>query len=163
MFALNVGLQGVQPLGAETGLADPLKTVAAISSLIDAGHGQGFTFRLSSDFTELARLRRELRNSDVSPMFDPQAGRSQDPWRKYGRILEYQGSDVSFEHGERARFRIEIPTPFGGADTDGLATCEAAGNVPFGIGIRSVGQCTGKEAQSQIILVAVRTDSRSKG
>ena len=37
MFALNVGLQGVQPVGSETGLADPLRTVQAISTLLEAG------------------------------------------------------------------------------------------------------------------------------
>ncbi|WP_373505004.1 hypothetical protein [Aestuariivirga sp.] len=76
MYALNVGLQGVQPLGAETGLADPLKTVTAISALIQSGAEMGLTFQTSSDFAELARLRKRLRDSDVSPMFDPQASRS---------------------------------------------------------------------------------------
>ncbi|WP_421695418.1 hypothetical protein [Aestuariivirga sp.] len=73
---MNIGLQGVQPFGGDTGLVDPLRTVQAITSLIEAGKDQGFSFRLSSDFTELARLRQQLRNSDVSPMFDLQTGRS---------------------------------------------------------------------------------------
>ena len=61
MYALNVGLQGVQPLGAETGLADPLRTVMAISNLIAAGTEQGLSFHISTDFAGLARERRRLR------------------------------------------------------------------------------------------------------
>lgn len=76
MYALNIGLQGVQPVGGDTGLVDPLRTVQAINSLIEEGREQGFGFRLSSDFGELARQRQTLRHSDVSPMFDPQTGRS---------------------------------------------------------------------------------------
>ena len=76
MYALNFGLQGVQPIGIDTGLADPLRTITAISNLIRQGTDQGFSFRLNTDFAELARLRQELRSSDISPMFDPQACRS---------------------------------------------------------------------------------------
>ena len=64
------------PLGLDTGLVDPLKTVTAISSLIQAGADMGFSFNVSSDFGELARLRKHLRDSDVSPMFDPVSCRS---------------------------------------------------------------------------------------
>lgn len=70
MYALNVGLQGVQPLSLGTGLTDPLRTVSAISSLISSGAEAGFTFNISSDFAELAKLRKHLRNGEVSPMFD---------------------------------------------------------------------------------------------
>ena len=76
MYALNVGLQGVQPLGAETGLADPLKTITGVSTLIQSAAEMGLTFQTSSDFAELVRLRKRLRDSGVSPMFDPQASRS---------------------------------------------------------------------------------------
>ncbi len=76
MYALNVGLQGVQPLGAETGLADPLKAVSAISGLIQSAAEAGLSFNISTDFAELSRQRKRLRNSDVSPIFDLQAGRS---------------------------------------------------------------------------------------
>ena len=58
MYALNVGLQGVQPVGADTGLADPLRTVVAISTLLEAGAEQGLSFHISSDFAGLARERR---------------------------------------------------------------------------------------------------------
>ena len=70
MFALGVGVQGSVPLGSATGLADPLQTVLAISALIQAGQGMGYTFRISSDFAEFAELRQALRQSEVSPMFD---------------------------------------------------------------------------------------------
>ncbi|MCB1381112.1 MAG: hypothetical protein KDK89_22495 [Alphaproteobacteria bacterium] len=76
MFALGIGLQGAQPLQPGSGLTDPLKTVTAISGLIDAGREAGFDFLQSSDFTELSRQRKMLRNSDVSPMFDPTTNRN---------------------------------------------------------------------------------------
>lgn len=76
MYAVNVGLRGVQPLSSGTGLADPLKTVTAISVTLAAAEAQGFTFTMSSDFAELARQRKRLRNSDVSPMFDLTACRT---------------------------------------------------------------------------------------
>jgi hypothetical protein len=106
MFALNVGLQGVQPLGAETGLADPLKTVTAISGLIEAGHRQGLSFRLSSDFAELVRLRRELRNSDISPMFDPQAGRSLSERGFWMSVADRDGKTVGLQ-----AFRLDDADP----------------------------------------------------
>ena len=106
MFALNVGLQGVQPLGTDTGLADPLKTVAAITSLIDAGTEQGFAFRLSSDFTELVRLRREIRNSDVSPMFDPQAGRSLNERGFWMSVADRDGKTIGLQ-----AFRLDDADP----------------------------------------------------
>lgn len=71
MFAWKLGIQGIQPLGSGTGLTDPLKTVTAVSSTISAAAELGFSFNVSSDFAELVKLRRELRKSDVSPMFDP--------------------------------------------------------------------------------------------
>jgi hypothetical protein len=76
MFALKVGMQGVLPLNSDTGLADPLKTVEAISSLIQAGTELGFSFNVSSDFADFARQRKRLRGGDVSPMFDLAASRT---------------------------------------------------------------------------------------
>jgi hypothetical protein len=76
MFALNIGMQGVQPLGASTGIADPLKAVTAISTLLGQGADHGFSFQVSSDFSELQRLRKQLRGDDVSPMFDLAASRA---------------------------------------------------------------------------------------
>ena len=70
MYAVNVGLRGVQPLSSGTGLTDPLKTVNAISDILKAAEAQGFNFSISNDFSELSRQRKHLRNSDVSPMFD---------------------------------------------------------------------------------------------
>lgn len=70
MFALNTGMHGAQLPFAPSGLSDPLKTVTAVSSLIAAGAEAGFTFAVSSDFAELSRQRRKLRDSGVSPMFD---------------------------------------------------------------------------------------------
>ena len=75
MYALSVGLLGAQPLPAGLGLTDPLRTVEAISGLIASGKTAGLTFHLSNDFSELARLRLTLRESSVSPMFDPAANR----------------------------------------------------------------------------------------
>ena len=75
MYAVNVGLRGVQPLSSGTGLKDPLKAVSAIASTIAAAEELGFTFTTSNDFAELARLRKQVRNSDVSPMFDATASR----------------------------------------------------------------------------------------
>lgn len=76
MFAWNVGTQGIKPLNASTGLTDPLKTVNAVSSMIAAASELGLSFTFSSDFSELARRRKALRNSEVSPMFDPAASRN---------------------------------------------------------------------------------------
>ena len=55
MYALNTGVQGVMPLAAEAGLADPLRTVTAVSTLIAALADQGLSLHISSDFAELAR------------------------------------------------------------------------------------------------------------
>ena len=76
MYALNIGFGGVQPLGADTGLADPLRTTMAIAGLIRQGAEAGLKFRLGTEFGQLSRLRQELRNSDVCPLFDPQLSRS---------------------------------------------------------------------------------------
>ena len=76
MFAVGVGLQGAQPLSSTVGLADPLKTVTAVSSLISEGAAAGFNFETSNDFTEFARHRKLLRQGDVSPMFDLTASRN---------------------------------------------------------------------------------------
>jgi hypothetical protein len=76
MFALNLGIQGSQPLFAGSGLTDPLRTVSAISTMISAGQELGYHFSTSSDFSELARVRKAARMSSVSPMFDPAACRS---------------------------------------------------------------------------------------
>lgn len=70
MFALNSGMQGAQPLFAPAGLADPLKTVTAVSALLAAAAEAGFTFSISSDFSELSRQRKILRGNEISPMFD---------------------------------------------------------------------------------------------
>lgn len=78
MFALGIGLKDAHPLVAAAGLRDPLKTVAAASMLIEAGAEMGFRFNVSNDFTDLARQRRLLRNSDVSPMFDAATSRNLD-------------------------------------------------------------------------------------
>lgn len=65
------GLQDVLPSAPDLGLADPLKIVNTIADLLRHGAARGLAFRLSSDFAEFARLRRELRGSAVSPLFDP--------------------------------------------------------------------------------------------
>ena len=38
MLELGIGIQGAKPIVSGSGLADPLGTVKAISSLIEAGH-----------------------------------------------------------------------------------------------------------------------------
>ncbi len=76
MFASNAALHGMPTLSVGAGLADPLRTVSAISSLIAAGKELGLEFHLSTDFAELARQRRILRQGEVSPMFDCAASRS---------------------------------------------------------------------------------------
>lgn len=106
MYALNTGLQGVQPVGAETGLADPLRTVMAISHLIEAGAEQGLTFNISSDFAGLARERRRLRNSDVSPMFDPQACRSLSERGFWMSLVDRDGNTVGLQ-----AFRLDDADP----------------------------------------------------
>jgi hypothetical protein len=106
MYALNVGLQGVQPLGAETGLADPLRTVMAISNLIAAGTEQGLSFHISTDFAGLARERRRLRNSDVSPMFDPQACRSLSERGFWMSLVDRGGNTVGLQ-----AFRLDDADP----------------------------------------------------
>lgn len=76
MAALNSMSLGLQPLSAGFGLADPMQTVAAINTTISAAAALGFTFRTSTDFQELARERKRLREADVSPMFDCTVSRS---------------------------------------------------------------------------------------
>lgn len=70
MYAIGVELRGSQQFSPKSGLADPLRTVAAINSLIEAGTEQGYAFNISTDFAELSKQRQLLRNSEVSPMFD---------------------------------------------------------------------------------------------
>jgi hypothetical protein len=106
MYALNVGLQGVQPVGADTGLADPLRTVMAISTLLEAGAEQGLTFHISSDFAGLARERRRLRNSEVSPMFDPQACRSLSERGFWMSLVDRDGNTVGLQ-----AFRLDDADP----------------------------------------------------
>ncbi|MFN4141672.1 MAG: hypothetical protein ACK4HL_07495 [Aestuariivirga sp.] len=106
MFALNVGLQGVQPLGSETGLADPLRTVNAVSALLDSGAQQGLTFNISSDFPELARQRQMLRKSDVSPMFDPSASRSLAERGFWMSVADRDGKTVGLQ-----AFRLDDADP----------------------------------------------------
>ena len=106
MYALNVGLQGVQPLSAETGLADPLRTVMAISTLIQAGAEQGLSFNISTDFAGLARERRRLRNSEVSPMFDPQACRSLSERGFWMSLIDRDGNTVGLQ-----AFRLDDADP----------------------------------------------------
>lgn len=67
------GLQDVLPSAPAWGLSDPLKMVNTIAELLRQGAARGFAFRLSRDFESLARLRRELRGTAVSPLFDPHA------------------------------------------------------------------------------------------
>lgn len=106
MYASTVGLQGVQPLGLETGLADPLRTVTAISALLATAAEQGLSFRISTDFAELARERRRLRNSDVSPMFDPQASRSLSERGFWMAALDREGRTVGLQ-----AFRLDDADP----------------------------------------------------
>jgi hypothetical protein len=106
MYALNFGLQGVQPIGIDTGLADPLRTITAISNLIRQGTDQGFSFRLNTDFAELARLRQELRSSDISPMFDPQACRSLSERGFWMSVADASGKTVGLQ-----AFRLDDADP----------------------------------------------------
>src|SRR5947208_1774872 len=76
MLELGIGIQGAKPIVTGSGLADPLATVKAISSLIEAGHRIGLEFNLSTDFAELAKIRQRIRQSNVSPMFDCEADRN---------------------------------------------------------------------------------------
>lgn len=43
----------------------------AVNTLLEAGRELGYTFELSADFEELGRVKRALRDIDLSPMFDP--------------------------------------------------------------------------------------------
>ncbi len=70
MQALGLGLRGTQPASPKPGLGDPLRTVSAISDLVNVGAKMGFSFQISTDFVEFARQKRLVRKSDVSPMFD---------------------------------------------------------------------------------------------
>jgi hypothetical protein len=106
MYALNVGLQGVQPFGVDTGLADPLRTVSAISGLIRQGADQGLTFRLFTDFSELARQRQLLRRSDVSPMFDPLASRGLAERGFWMSLADAEGKTVGLQ-----AFRLDDADP----------------------------------------------------
>jgi hypothetical protein len=76
MLELGIGIQGAKPVVSGSGLADPLGTVKAISSLIEAGHRIGLEFSLSTDFAELGKMRQRIRQSNVSPMFDSEADRN---------------------------------------------------------------------------------------
>lgn len=106
MYALNIGLQGAQPFGADTGLADPLKTVSAISALVRHGADQGLSFRLCTDFSELARLRQQLRDSEVCPMFDPQACRSLSERGFWMSVADQRGKVVGLQ-----AFRLDDADP----------------------------------------------------
>jgi hypothetical protein len=106
MYALGIGLQGAQPLIGETGLTDPLKTVTAISGLISAGLEHGLSFRISSDFAELARQRRKLRNSDVSPMFDLAASRTLADRAFWMSATDLQGDIIGLQ-----AFRLDEAQP----------------------------------------------------
>lgn len=106
MYALNVGLQGVQPYGAETGLTDPLRTITAISALLRQGADQGLNFNLSSDFAGLARQRQLLRRSDISPMFDPQASRSLSERAFWMSVSDAEGRIVGLQ-----AFRLDDADP----------------------------------------------------
>lgn len=106
MYALTVGLQGVQPLGADTGLADPLRTVTAIANLIEDGRGLGLDFRISTDFSELVRERQRLRGTDVSPMFDPQACRSLSERGFWMAVNDRDGKTVGLQ-----AFRLDDADP----------------------------------------------------
>ncbi len=70
MLALGVGLRGAQQSSQKPGLADPLRTVGAITQLIETGAQMGLSFQISADFVEFAKQRRLARGSEVSPMFD---------------------------------------------------------------------------------------------
>lgn len=106
MYALNIGFQGVQPLGAETGLADPLRTVTAISTLLEAGAEQGLSLHISSDFAALARERRRLRNSEISPIFDPSACRSLSERGFWMSLIDRDGNTVGLQ-----AFRLDDADP----------------------------------------------------
>ncbi|WP_395685130.1 hypothetical protein [Aestuariivirga sp.] len=106
MYALTVGLQGVQPVGEATGLADPLRTVLAARSLLEALHGAGYGVRLSSDFAAFARQRFQLRSSAVSPMFDPQASRSLNERGFWMALLSHDGATVGLQ-----AFRLDDADP----------------------------------------------------
>lgn len=75
MFVQNIGVQGVTPHASTVGLSDPMRIVDAITRLRDAGAALGYSFETSTNFIHMAEMRRALRNSEVSPMFDPHVNR----------------------------------------------------------------------------------------
>lgn len=69
MIGVFRGSQQLQGDG-ESGIADPLRTVHCVSKLIEFGRDLGYTFNLSTDFKELAAVKKALRDTEISPMFD---------------------------------------------------------------------------------------------
>ncbi len=106
MYAIGVGLRGSQQFSPRTGLADPLRTVNAITNLIEAGAKLGFTFDVSTDFAELAKQRQLLRNSDVSPMFDCAVNREIGETGFWMSALNDQGEVVGLQ-----AFRLDDAQP----------------------------------------------------
>lgn len=106
MFARGIGLPGAQPIHTRTGLADPLKAVTSISHLLEEGSALGLSFQVSSDFAEFGRTRRELRGSDVSPMFDPVASRSLNDQGFWMSAIDATGNTVALQ-----AFRLDEADP----------------------------------------------------
>jgi hypothetical protein len=83
-----------------------LRTVSVISELIAAGAQIGYTFEISNDFTEFAKQRRLLRNSDVSPMFDCSVSRELPDTGFWMSALNAQGDIVGLQ-----AFRLDDAQP----------------------------------------------------
>ena len=53
------------------GLANPLAAARVVNALFEQARTMGIKLVFSSDFYSFAELRRQARNGEVSPFFDP--------------------------------------------------------------------------------------------
>ena len=90
----------------DQGIADPLRAVVVISDIIKAGQTLGYTFHLSTDFLELAKARRLLRESEPSPMFDLAVDHNLPDIAFWMKAVNAEG-EISALQG----YRMDIATP----------------------------------------------------
>src|SRR6266540_4250609 len=87
-------------------LADPLAAVRAIALLVAHARETGLGMTISSDFSELRQIRRELRSADVSPMFDPEVSQLDEPRAFWLAARLSSGQPIGIQ-----AFRVDIVHP----------------------------------------------------
>jgi hypothetical protein len=100
------GVSAVRSPETPVGLSDPIRTVAAINLLQQSAADAGYTFHTSNDFSKLIQLRYALRDSAVSPMFDPMVNRN-----LAGRAFWMSASNKDGAHIAMQAFRLDDAEP----------------------------------------------------